>query len=777
MIDASAGPVRVLHVDDEPDFAEMAAELLARQSDRIDVETARSASEALDRLHETDFDCVVSDFDMPGPDGIEFLEAVRGDYPDLPFILYTGKGSEEVASDAISAGVTEYLQKERGTSQYAVLANRILNAVEKHRTQHELRDREHRLNLFFEQSPLGVIRWDDEFNFARVNDTAREILGYDEGELEGEPWEVVVPEADRGEIGQVVVADLLDDTGGYHSINENVRKDGERIVCEWHNWVVTDDDDDVIAVFSQFQDITERETREQELQEAKSRLEAASAEKSRQNRAFESFLDIVSDSERSFDQQMADVLALGVAFLDLDIGILSQIDPPDYNVQHVVSPDAAIERGDRFDLSDTFCELVYEADGSVGFHSPADGDVEHHPAYRELGLEAYLGEPLVVDGERYGTLNFSSSTSRPEPFTDGERAFVRTLANAVASRVENQRTVAELEQTQDELHRIHDLVPVMITRKDTENRLVRVNAAVTEYLGRPREEIEGKTASELFPETGDAFSEMDRRVIETGEPIRGEIQRLPTPSGEERWMKTDAFPYENANGEVEGVLVVSEDITELKERERELARQNERLSAFSAVVSHDLRNPLNVAQGRLELAREAGESEHLAAVEDAHERIEVLIERLLTLAREGEAVTDIGPVDLSAQVAASWGNVETDDASLVTEVDRTIRADESGLKQVFENLFRNAIEHGGRDVTVTVGELADGFFLEDDGAGIPARDRDEVFEAGYTTSPEGTGFGLGIVRDIVEAHGWQIAVTDQAEGGTRFEVSGIESEP
>jgi len=116
MVGTTSDLIQVIHVDDEPDFAEMAAEFIRRQDDRFDVETATSASEALDWLREHTVHCIVSDFDMPGQNGVEFLEAVRTDNPDLPFILYTGKGSEEVASEAISAGVTDYLQKEPGAA-------------------------------------------------------------------------------------------------------------------------------------------------------------------------------------------------------------------------------------------------------------------------------------------------------------------------------------------------------------------------------------------------------------------------------------------------------------------------------------------------------------------------------------------------------------------------------------------------------------------------------------------------------------------------------------
>ncbi|MFC7043971.1 sensor histidine kinase [Halonotius sp. GCM10025705] len=192
------------------------------------------------------------------------------------------------------------------------------------------------------------------------------------------------------------------------------------------------------------------------------------------------------------------------------------------------------------------------------------------------------------------------------------------------------------------------------------------------------------------------------------------------------------------------------DVTERKEYEARLENQNERLEDFASVVSHDLRNPLNVAQGRLDLIMEDHESEHLDAIERSHNRMEALIEDLLTLARVGDAVSDLETVELSELASTCWANVETDTASMTIDTTQTILADTSRLKQVFENLMRNAIEHGGEDVAVTVGTLNDGFYIEDDGPGIPPNDRDEVFKSGYSTNPDGTGFGLHIIKQIIE---------------------------
>jgi len=212
-----------------------------------------------------------------------------------------------------------------------------------------------------------------------------------------------------------------------------------------------------------------------------------------------------------------------------------------------------------------------------------------------------------------------------------------------------------------------------------------------------------------------------------------------------------------------------------------LREQNDRLERFASIVSHGLRNPLRVADGRLELARERHDSEHPDAIDRVLSRMDGLIDDLLTVARGGERVRESEPVALPDLAETCWQNVATADAELVVECDRTVRSDASRLQQVFENLVRNAVEHGGEDVTIAVGELDNGFYVENDGSRIPQEDRSDVFEAGYSTSAEGIGFGLAIVKQVVEAHGWSIRVSDGPERETRFEITDVtftvESDP
>ncbi|WP_435066107.1 PAS domain S-box protein [Halobaculum sp. EA56] len=208
--------------------------------------------------------------------------------------------------------------------------------------------------------------------------------------------------------------------------------------------------------------------------------------------------------------------------------------------------------------------------------------------------------------------------------------------------------------------------------------------------------------------------------------------------------------------------------------EATIRHERDRLEEFANILSHDLRNPLNVAQGRLEfIETEDADADHIAAIVRALDRMERLIDDMLTLAREGDAVGETEAVALRAVATQAWENVATDAASLEVEDTVQLDADASRLVQAFENLYRNAIEHGGDGVTIRVGTLENGFYIEDTGPGIPAEERDDVFESGYTTNQDGTGFGLAIVKRIVEAHGWEIEVTTGRDGGARFEVLGV----
>ena len=233
------------------------------------------------------------------------------------------------------------------------------------------------------------------------------------------------------------------------------------------------------------------------------------------------------------------------------------------------------------------------------------------------------------------------------------------------------------------------------------------------------------------------------------------------------------------------VFVRIERERQLRAREAEVARERDRLEEFASLVSHDLRNPLNVAAGNLELIRTRLEGQQAAppeleTVARSLDRMGALVEDMLTLAKQGTAIDETEAVSLSALADESWANVDTADAELAVADDRLLRADRSRLRQAVENLFANAVAHGGADVRVEVGAL-DGaagdadFYVADDGPGVPEAVRDEAFDAGVSTDEDGTGFGLKIVAEVADAHGWSVDLVDAEGGGARFEFRGVEA--
>jgi signal transduction histidine kinase len=218
----------------------------------------------------------------------------------------------------------------------------------------------------------------------------------------------------------------------------------------------------------------------------------------------------------------------------------------------------------------------------------------------------------------------------------------------------------------------------------------------------------------------------------------------------------------------------------LERRIRELERENDRLEGRMKVLSHDLRNVLSVAVSHLELAREKRDGEHLRAVARSNERMEELLEDLLASREVGLRVDDAGPVSLADCAHRSWRAVDTERAELVVESSRWIVADADRLTQLLENLFHNSVEHGptegSPEVTVAIGVRDDGagFFVEDDGRGLTNRERDRIFEEGFSTAEDGTGLGLSIVSEVVDRHGWSMEAKAADSGGARFEISDVE---
>ena len=351
---------------------------------------------------------------------------------------------------------------------------------------------------------------------------------------------------------------------------------------------------------------------------------------------------------------------------------------------------------------------------------------------------------------------------RVSPLSDSHHSQIGLISDRTEQEALQQRYRAIIEESAE--------ANVLLDENGT---IIYASPSVERIFGWTSTEMEGETAFEFVAET-------DR------ERIRAEFERvLANPGYEPRleYRVVDREGHECVfeslvrnlldHPHVEAIAVTSRDVTERREREQELERMNERLEEFASILSHDLRNPLEVAEIHTTLAQR-GDEDALETVQQAHDRIDAMIDDILTYVREDDTV-DPDEIAFEPVVQSAWETVHTRGATLSFDMpaETVIEADRRRLQRALENLFRNSIEHGGEAVTVRIGRADAGFFVADDGPGIPPEDRASVFDNGFTTAEEGTGLGLAIVRRTAQAHGWTVTATESESGGARFEFGNV----
>ncbi|ELY63349.1 PAS domain S-box protein [Natrinema versiforme] len=701
----SSKTIDILHIEDDQSFADLVATFLERERENFAVHTETVPRDALTTLQDGDitFDCIVSDYDMPGLNGLEVLQHVREENPNLPFILFTGKGSEEIASEAITAGVTEYLQKGGGTEQYQVLANRIQNAVEHYWAERYL----NRGLEAIETAHDGIAILNKDGYIEYLNSAYAELLGYERDELIDVHWETLYHDEDVDEIYDLLLPAAKD--GRWHGQTSFVRKDSTRIDLE-HTLSFTDDG----SLICTLSNLTTDESVETEL----------------------------SMRERAMNEA--------------PVGII------------LTNPHA--EDNPIIYANDEFTDLTgYEKDEVLGRNCRfLQGEQTREEPVAELRNAVEKRESVTVELRNYradGTEFWNRVRIAPLFDDNGDIEYFVGFQDDVTGKKTQEE---QLRSQTARLEALFEHSPDMIAIHDANGIICDVNQRLCDELGYTEDEVIGKHVWEL-----DISSDPDRarsfwNDLPTNTPQRfeGKLERKggTTVPVEVHLIRLDLDGKDRFVG-------MDRDITEQKQQQRELIEQNERLNRFTSIVSHDLRNPIQLAQGRLELLQEECDSAHIADIENALRRMDALTDDLLTLARVGDEAMETEGVVLDEILRESWGTVATKDATLTVETDRMVAADRDQLKQLFENLFRNAVEHADENITVTIGETADGFYVEDNGPGISESEYDEIFEVGYTTVENGTGFGLNIVSRIVDAHGWTITITEGSEGGARFEIS------
>ena len=422
--------------------------------------------------------------------------------------------------------------------------------------------------------------------------------------------------------------------------------------------------------------------------------------------------------------------------------------------------------------------------------------------YPELPFILYTGkgsEEIAAEAINAGVTGYLQKGG-----PDQHRRLVNRIEHATAeyrARIESERYSTVLQALG---------YPTYVVDADAEFEYV--NDAFLELVGYDREEVIGSKPRLIKSEEGvETANDVLAEVVSSSGPDTRQFRvDIQTKDGDvvPCYDHMAALPFD---GEFRGSVGILRDITREQQQQAELVRKNERLEEFTSIVSHDLRAPLNEAETAAALAQLTDEDEYFEKLEAQHDRMERMIGDLLTLAREGRTVSTAEPVDVTELVVEVWERFCGAEDSLELPDDTVVvDGDPARLRQLFENLLGNAVEHGSTSsrpeaddavehgstsppsqaredavehsssaVTVTVGRHDDGFFLADDGTGIDEERREAAFDPGYTTADDGTGFGLTIVRRIADVHGWDISMTESDAGGVRFEfaVDSIRASP
>ncbi|WP_255169721.1 sensor histidine kinase [Natrononativus amylolyticus] len=486
-------------------------------------------------------------------------------------------------------------------------------------------------------------------------------------------------------------------------------------------------------------------------------------------------------------------VAAAERLIEFDASILCTVDdgvfvPRAVNVQQLVP-------SDPLSVEDGIAGLTVQNDRSYVID-----DLETEPDARATsgGYRSTLSIPLAGTGQSEPRGVFQCHATEPDAFSEADREFGQLLVAMLSSTLRRLRSEAALNEERDQFIALFENVPdpaVQYRITDGTHRIDAANSAFIRVFGYDVDRMADDALEDvLFSEPSDS----ERPELATTDDVsrRTDVEVVRETATGPRPFLLRNVPVATGDGTTRGYLIYT-DLTALKQRERELERKNERLDQFAGIVAHDLRNPLNVANGYLELIRTEypDEPETLAEVADAHERMERLIDDLLVLARNSDdGSPDTLRVPLETIARQAWQGVETTAATLDVSVDGRIEADPDRLRRLFENLFRNSLEHGsvseggpiddhGREsesgsrspLSIRVLAIADGFAVEDDGPGIPTEHRDDVFDSGYTVSNGSTGLGLAIVRQIADGHGWQVELTEETSGGARFEFTNVEA--
>jgi PAS domain S-box-containing protein len=714
--------IRVLHVDDDAGFLAVAKQCLEEQY-QFEVDTALSAEEALKKLKDSEYDAVITDYQMPGKNGLELLRELRQEGNDVPFILFTCKGREEIAIAALNSGVYRYVGKEgKAEATYAELKRSISNAVRGQRAEKLLREAESQLRLITENMQDMLLLTDANLICTFASASHKWILGYEPSEIIGKNvYEFIHPD-DLARAMKAAEKAFKDNSGGTMEVRVR-RADGGYILSEGIGKILTDENSQITGTMFTSRDITERRKIERTLR----------ASERKYRKLFEEAMDaiFVADIETGIliDCNRAATALTGRAKSEL-IGMHQRfLHPPEKSAGK---------------FSKTFKQHRTNKEGIVleGQIITKNGEI------RDVAIKANL---IEVNGKK--------------------------MLQGVFRDITESKKISEKTHLQA---RLLNAVGQAIVATDLEGNITYWNRAAEQLYGWQEAEVLGRNIVNVTPaETSQeqAINIMNRLI--EGEHWSGEFIAKRRDGTIFPAIVTNS-PITDDKGDIVGIIGVSTDITEQKWMQEvfddaigKVVELNEKLRVVERLTRHDIRNKLSALNGRLYLLKKRF-GDNLEALQQLKE-MESVSQQMLRIIEFEKIYVQVGAEELSYIDVERHLNEATflfsdlKDATLVNECQGLTALADSLLRQLFYNLIDNTLKYGKKTRRIRVHYKEEEnqlkLIYEDDGVGIPDDVKSHLFQKGYGI---GTGYGLYLIKRICEAYGWTIEETGKEGQGAQF---------
>ena len=523
---------------------------------------------------------------------------------------------------------------------------------------------------------------------------------------------------------------------------------------------------------------------------------------------------ITSDNNLSHKQKMDTLLEFGLNYFQLELAIVSEIKDENYIVRYGISPDNSLLVDTIFPVTETYCLHTLATNQALSFHHAGKSHIAHHPCYLNFGLESYIGAPLLVEGQRFGTINFSASAARTLPFSKEEHDFIELLSHWVGNEISRREKLALLQEQQKKMVRQQDILEQMgqlagvgawevdlIDEKvywSTETKKIHeVNADYEPNLA---------TAINFYKEgeNRERITLLVNKAIEQGGHFSGEFE-IVTQKGKAKWVASKGRA-EFENGQCVRLIGAFQDITDqvnsrmqLENRHQELSLALETRSLFLANMSHEIRTPINGVLGMLQILEAsslAPEQRHfLGLAKDSAMSLLGIISDILDFTKvdSGKLTLEKLPVDLNQLLNSCVDTfmplAKDKSINLVKQFDSTqntiVITDPTRIRQICSNFLSNAIKftlkgnvsiathlamHNDKQATLTISVI-------DTGVGITDEQQTLLFfpfnQADETTTRKfgGTGLGLSITRKICQLMGGDVSVESTLNKGSHFKAN------